>query len=206
MTITAVELLLYAGGLAILVITPGPVWVATIARTAAGGFKAAWPLPLGVAVGDAIWPLAAIFGLSTLVTIYADALNLVRYFGALIFVLMGIAILRAKHLSLTADKALTAPGFLAGFLAGLFAVIGNPKAIFFYLGLLPAFFDFAVLTRLDVAIICVTSLAVPLAGNLLLVVFVDQIRRFLHTEKAVQRVNLFSGFVLIFMGLAILVL
>ena len=64
MTITLDGLLLYCGALVILFLTPGPVWVALIARGLSGGFSAAWPLAVGVALGDLVWPLAAIFGLS----------------------------------------------------------------------------------------------------------------------------------------------
>ena len=39
MTVSFVELLLYAGGVFILFITPGPVWVAIAARALSGGFN-----------------------------------------------------------------------------------------------------------------------------------------------------------------------
>ena len=47
MTITAADLLLYCGALLILFLTPGPVWLAMMARALSGGFGAAWPLALG---------------------------------------------------------------------------------------------------------------------------------------------------------------
>jgi hypothetical protein len=59
-TITAHQLLLYAGALLILFVTPGPVWVALTARALSGGFRQAWPLAVGVTVGDILWPLLAI--------------------------------------------------------------------------------------------------------------------------------------------------
>ena len=68
MNLATSDLLLYAGALCVLFLTPGPVWVALIARTLAGGFNGAWPLALGVVVGDVLWPLVAIFGLTWLVT------------------------------------------------------------------------------------------------------------------------------------------
>jgi hypothetical protein len=34
----------------------------------------------------------------------------------------------------------------AGFLAGLAVILGNPKAILFYMGMLPGFFDLRALT------------------------------------------------------------
>ena len=67
MTITPIELLFYAGGLFILFLTPGPVWVALLARAMSGGFHSAWPLALGVVVGDIIWPLIAILSLTWIV-------------------------------------------------------------------------------------------------------------------------------------------
>jgi uncharacterized glyoxalase superfamily protein PhnB len=39
-------------------IAPGPVWVALTARALSGGFAAAWPLAIGVTIGDLVWPLA----------------------------------------------------------------------------------------------------------------------------------------------------
>ena len=54
MTVTASGLVLYAGALLILFVTPGPVWVALLARSLSGGFAAAWPLAVGVALGVAL--------------------------------------------------------------------------------------------------------------------------------------------------------
>ena len=59
MSLTGVDLLLYAGALFVLFLTPGPVWVAMVARALSGGFGAAWPLALGVVIGDVLWPLLA---------------------------------------------------------------------------------------------------------------------------------------------------
>ena len=44
MTVTAYEIGLYALAMAGLWAVPGPVWVALLARSLAGGFPAAWPL------------------------------------------------------------------------------------------------------------------------------------------------------------------
>src|SRR5210317_1651351 len=62
MTLTAGDIALYAGAMLILFITPGPVWVALLARAMSGGFAAAAPLALGVATGDILWPLLAVLG------------------------------------------------------------------------------------------------------------------------------------------------
>ena len=64
MTITLPQAFLYAIALAILWLTPGPVWVAILARSISGGFRSSVPLIFGVALGDLLWPLVALLGLS----------------------------------------------------------------------------------------------------------------------------------------------
>ena len=79
MTLSAGDMTLYAVALLILFLTPGPVWLALLARTVAGGFQSAWPLALGVAVGDVVWPLLAILGLSWITSEYEGALTVFRW-------------------------------------------------------------------------------------------------------------------------------
>ena len=89
MTVTAAQLVAYAGALALLVLTPGPVVAALIARAATGGVGAAVPLAAGVAVGDVAWPLAALFGIGALVQVWGGVLEALRYGGAAMLGWMG---------------------------------------------------------------------------------------------------------------------
>ncbi len=203
MTITITELALYAGALFILFMTPGPVWVAVIARAVSGGFKSAVPLAFGVALGDILWPLVALLGVSYLVSIYADILIVFRYAAAFLLCLMGAALMRWPDKVLSENSTFTRPGMWAGFIAGFAAVIANPKASLFYMTLLPSFFDFNTLTRADMIAICALSFVVPMAGNLILASFVDQMRRFLASPDAVRKTNIWAGVALICVGLII---
>lgn len=203
MTITSSGLLLYIGALFILWATPGPVWVAIIARSISSGVKGAWPLALGVSVGDVIWPLVAILGVSYLVSIYADIMIALRYFAAFLLAMMGTVLVRWPDKVISTDNSLTAPGIWAGFLAGLAAVIANPKAVLFYMTLLPSFFNFTTITSLDIVVICISSAIVPFLGNISLSLFVDQIRRFLASPVALRRTNIAAGLSLIGVGIFI---
>ena len=200
MTISVSEVTLYAAALFILFITPGPVWVAVIARAISGGTRSVVPLAFGVALGDLIWPLVAVFGVTAIVAVWADFLIVLRYAGAAVLILMGLAIIRHADKDLSAATGLSAPGAWAGFMAGLLAVTANPKASLFYMALLPTFFDFTVIQPLDILVICIVSFLVPLAGNLILALFVGRIRRFLQSPRAVKRTNLGAGLALIGVG------
>ncbi|GGW25922.1 lysine transporter LysE [Gemmobacter lanyuensis] len=203
MSISIWQVLAYAGGMAALWAVPGPVWVALLARALSGGFAAAWPLAVGVALGDLLWPLAAILGLSWVHTQYGDVLSLLRWVAAGVFLTMGVMLLRKKPQAPGTDSRLTRPGLWAGFSVGVAAVVGNPKAILFYMGALPGFFDLGRLTALDTAIIICISAFVPMLGNLALALFLDRARAVLSSPENIHRLNLASGIML--MGVALVI-
>ena len=204
MTLTAPELGLYALGMAGLWAVPGPVWVALLARALSGGFAAAWPLALGVTLGDLLWPALAIFGMGWVLSVYGEALHVLRWIAAATFAVMGALLIAKSGTLMSADSKLTRPGRLAGLMTGVAAVVGNPKAILFYMTVLPAFFgDVSRLTAVDIACILAVSVAVPLVGNLGLALFLDRARVLLSNPARVQMLNRISGGLLILVACAI---
>ncbi len=203
MTVTVPDLLLYAGALVILFMTPGPVWVALLARSLSGGFQAAWTLAIGVAVGDILWPLVAVLGVAWLVAEFAGFMEVLKWVAVLVFIVMGAALIRNADHALDANSRLTRPGMWAGFVAGVAVIIGNPKAVLFYMGVLPGFFDLTAVTTLDMVAICTLSFMVPLVGNLVLAASVDRVRGLLKSPAATRRMNVTAGWLLIAVGLVI---
>ena len=119
MTISATDLLFYAGALLVLFATPGPVWVALLARAMSGGFSAAWPLAVGVTVGDALWPLLAIYGLTWIVAQFSQFIIVMQWVAALTFVIMGVLLIRHAGKGISSYNRLTKPGMWAGFATGV---------------------------------------------------------------------------------------
>ena len=203
MTITAGQLGFYAFGLLILFLTPGPVWVALTARALSGGFRAAWPLAVGVTLGDLLWPFLAILGVTWILSVFEGFMTVMRWVACATFLIMGALIIRNARKAIGTDSRLTRPGMLAGFLAGVAVIIGNPKAILFYMGMLPGFFDVTALTWVDIAVICLVSMLIPLAGNLTLAWFIGKARGLLTSPDALRRTNIIAGVLLILVGLVI---
>ncbi|MDJ0627370.1 MAG: LysE family translocator [Rhodobacter sp.] len=203
MTATPLDLALYAGALFILFLTPGPVWVAMAARTLSGGFNAAWPLALGVVVGDAVWPLLAVLGVAWLVSVFTGFVLVLKWVAAGVFLVMGTLILRHADRTIASDHRLTRPGMWAGFVAGVAVILGNPKAILFYMGVLPGFFDLTRVTALDILAIVFLSMLVPLIGNLFFALFIDRARQLMTSPRALRRTNTVAGCLLICVGLVI---
>jgi threonine/homoserine/homoserine lactone efflux protein len=203
MTVTTLELTFYAGAILILFLTPGPVWVALTARAMSGGFGSAAPLAVGVALGDALWPLAAIFGLTWILSIYGDLLEAMKWVAMAMFVIMGAQLIRHAGAQLSTDSRLTRPGALAGFAAGVTVILANPKAILFYMGVLPGFFDLTRVTWVDVAAILAVSVTIPMMGNLVLALAIDRARALLRSGRALARANRIAGVLLIAVGVGI---
>ena len=203
MTLGFLDLALYAAAVFILFLTPGPVWVALLARAMSGGFKAAWPLALGVAFGDAIWPILAIFGVSLVANEIDGIMAILRYVAAVVFLVMGLLLVLKVENTLGNYSRLTRPGMWAGFIAGVVVILGNPKAILFYMGVLPGFFDLTEVAPLDLIAIVMVSSTTPLLGNLILASFVNKARTSLQSARAVRRINIMSGMLLIAVGLVI---
>lgn len=203
MTASPTDLLLYAGAILILFLTPGPVWVALTARALSGGFASAWPLAVGVVIGDILWPLLAILGVTWIVSVFDEFMVFMRYVAAVMFLVMGVMLIRHAGASIGTDSRLTRPGRWAGFMAGVAVIVGNPKAVLFYMGVLPGFFDLGRITWLDVVAILAISAMIPLMGNLLMALSVDRARRLLTSPTALRRVNIVAGVLLCLVGLVI---
>ncbi|MGC8201095.1 LysE family translocator [Aliiroseovarius sp. PTFE2010] len=197
MTITIADMALYALALLILFLTPGPVWMALMARALSGGFHAAWPLAIGVAVGDALWPLLAILGLGWVASEFDGLTYVLKFVASGFFLWLGVTIIRHCDRQIAADSRLTRPGMWAGFVAGVIVILANPKAILFYMGMLPGFFDLRALTAPDIAVIVALSMAVPLLGNVVMAGFVGLARNLMSSPKALRRLNISAGIMLI---------
>lgn len=189
--------------LVILFLTPGPVWVALIARTVSGGAKSSISLALGVSLGDMLWPFVVYFSLSLLISLYSDILLIFRYVASFVLILMGLQIIYLRNKTVSEDHRLTKSGFIAGFYAGFIAVTANPKASLFYMTLLPGFFNFELIGIIDVCLISLLSFSIPMIGNILMILFVAKVRSLLSSPYAVRMTNLISGILLVFVGISI---
>jgi threonine/homoserine/homoserine lactone efflux protein len=137
------------------------------------------------------------------VSSFDGTMRLLRLVAAAMFVGMGYLLMRHPDRRLAADSRLTRPGRWAGFAAGVAAILGNPKAILFYMGVLPGFFDLTRITGRDVAAILAVSMTIPLIGNLSVALLIDRARRHLASPAAVRRMNLAAGGLLVAVGLVI---
>ncbi len=157
-----------------------------------------------MAIGDVFWPVLALLALGQILAVHTDILVWLRYIAVVVFVVMGCGLMLARNDEISAPRQLTRSGLMAGFVAGLMVIFGNPKAILFYMGILPGFFPVGMLTAADVAMIATISAVVPFTGNIILAMALDQASRLLQSGRLRRQINRATGLVLILVGLAIL--
>ena len=114
-------------------ISPGPNFALMLKIGLGSGRRAALWTVLGIAVGEAIWGLAAVFGVAALALHYPMVGTAIRWAGGLFLLRLGFGALRSAWRNAPpADAATAVPG---GFGTGLGIMLLNPKAGFFWISL-----------------------------------------------------------------------
>lgn len=122
---------------AVVICTPGPDTALTLRNTLLGGRGNGLRTAQGVAVGQALWTLAASAGAAALVAASQPVFVAVRVVGAAYLVWLGLQSLR---MAVRGRSAEVAPrGSSAGFRQGLLSNLASPKMAVFFTSLLPQF-------------------------------------------------------------------
>ncbi|HUQ08666.1 MAG TPA: LysE family translocator [Steroidobacteraceae bacterium] len=174
------------------VATPGPGIAAIVARSLAHGMKGAPAFIAGFVVGDMVWFSIAATGLAALAKAAAWLFIGIKWAGVayLLYLAYRLWTAPAERVEVKGDDR--QHGWRA-FVASLMLTLANPKAILFFLALLPTVVD---LTTLTVASFLEISAAICLLLPLVLgayVVLAAKARRMFTTPSAVRKLNRGSG-------------
>jgi len=148
-------LVAYVAALAIAVAIPGPGIVALMGQALGNGLRASMVFLAGILLGDIVYLTIAVAGLAALAQLFAGAFLLVKIAGGLYLLYLSFRFWTSKAGLSRMEKAGKSSD-MATFLSGFAVTLGNPKAIVFYLALLPnvidlqsvAFRDWAVMVAL----------------------------------------------------------
>jgi len=89
----------------ILAIVPGPAVFAIIARSFSSGKLQAFYMTAGIILGDYIFIILALFGLSALAEIMGTAFIIIKYLSAAYLIWLGIKMLRTKTESIDIEAS-----------------------------------------------------------------------------------------------------
>jgi threonine/homoserine/homoserine lactone efflux protein len=136
------QLAAFLGVAAVVICTPGQDTALTIRNVLAGGRGSGIATAAGVALGQAVWTVAAAFGVVAVLQASQPAFLAVRYAGALFLVYLGVQSLRAalsrrsRPVERVRGRRMTPT---AAFRQGVVSNLANPKMVAFFTSLLPQF-------------------------------------------------------------------
>lgn len=144
--------LAFLGAIFIFMATPGPGVLAVVSRALGSGLPYALSMSVGMVVGDIVFLLLSIYGLSIVASKFYTLFLIVKISGGLYLVYIGYKMFISKNSSFLLQKS-KKRGLFGDFLSGLFITLSNPKVIAFYIGFLPTFVDLQNITFKDTVIV-----------------------------------------------------
>jgi threonine/homoserine/homoserine lactone efflux protein len=189
------NLLVFAAAYLAVVILPGPGVTALVARVLARGAHGTAAFIAGFVAGSLVWFTVAATGLAALASAFGGFFIAVRYAGAAYLIYLAWKLWSAPARPMQAvDVSPDGRGRL--FLAGLAINLGNPKAIVFFLALLPTVVDLDALTPLGFAELAAVIAAIVSAVFSVYAIAAARARRLFTSPRAIVLVNRGSGIVM----------
>ena len=131
-----------------------------VARSATLGVANGIAVSFGIVLGDLVFILLAIIGLSVVAETMGSMFMVIKYLGATYLLWLGYSLLTENRATtITANKNREEGSLIASFLAGFFLTLGDIKAIFFYVSLFPMFINLPALQVVDILVIILITVA-----------------------------------------------
>ena len=202
MTLNSIVALL--GAMIVLAIVPSSSVFAVVARTISSGFTHGAITVAGILIGDFVFIILAIYGLSAIAGKITILSLLIKYLGGIYLIWLGIKMSRTKLKSIEIER-ISESSWLSSFFSGLLITLSDSKAIFFYLSFFPAFLDLKNLSIIDaIAILTTTTLAVG-GTKLGYAYLANKSRSSLTSLKAQKVTNITAGSMMIITGIFLIV-
>jgi threonine/homoserine/homoserine lactone efflux protein len=194
--------LIYCTLYAICIAVPGPGVVAMVARALGSGFRSAIPAAIGTAVGDFIWMTLSAFGLAAIAEAMGQSFLIVKYAGALYLLYMGYKYWTAEVSEMPKAVPTT---MRQSFLSQLSVTLGNPKAMAFFLAILPTVVDLKHLNGVGfLQLSAATAVLIP-SIMLAYAALAAQVRAFLTSRRARKGINRTAAVIMVGAGAGVAV-
>ncbi len=119
--------------------TPGPSHLLMLSNSMAHGFKRSLATVAGDLTANLLQMLAAGLGLAALLTVYANALAVIKWLGVAYLIFLGLRLIRNAGTRNTGSQEAAPASAGKLWLQGFITSATNPKAIVFFAALFPQF-------------------------------------------------------------------
>jgi threonine/homoserine/homoserine lactone efflux protein len=186
------NLIVFAAAYLAVVLLPGPGVTALIARVLTQGTRGAPAYVAGFVTGSLLWFTVAAAGLAALASAFGGLFIVIRYAGAAYLLFLAWKLWTAPVRSVEAVDA-SPDGRWRLFLAGLAINLGNPKAMVFFLALLPTVVNLDALTPAGFAELAGLVAVIVTAVFTAYAIAAERARRLFSSPRAIRLLNRGSG-------------
>jgi threonine/homoserine/homoserine lactone efflux protein len=206
----------FVGVLLVVLCTPGPDFAVVLRHALAGprrGVRAA----AGIVTGLAVHTTVAALGLSAVVAARPDVLTAIRWAGAAYLLLLGVqgvraALRRGPEVPAASTPAGSIPAPIPAaptpvgrpFVDGLVGNLLNPKALLFFLGLIPQFLDHDHAAGGQILLLAGTTVAAAVLWWTLVIAAAARGRAALRHRKTRRVVDAVTGTALVGVALGVI--
>ena len=125
-----------------------------VTRSATLGRGNGFAVAAGIVLGDLIFIILAMLGLSVVAETMSGLFMVIKYLGALYLLWFGFSLLKSKgKTTIMVDSTREKGNIVTSFLAGFILTLGDVKAIVFYVSIFPVFIDLSALQATEVLIV-----------------------------------------------------
>jgi homoserine/homoserine lactone efflux protein len=126
-------------------LSPGPAVFYTVSQGVRGAMRRTLPAAAGILTANGIYFALSATSLGAIIAASARFFMIAKWLGAAYLIFLGIKALRSANsmhaVALGADPSVRDPGLRSVYLGALTLQLANPKALLFFLALLPQFID-----------------------------------------------------------------
>lgn len=152
-------LIAFIAGMLVLSASPGPGVLASVAKAVSDGFRESLFLIGGLASGDVIFLLLAVFGMSAVSQITGEMFFIIKIAGGIYLIFLGIKLFKGKSMVYESRK-IKNKGRLNTYLSGFMVTMGNPKPILFYASVVPTIVNLKKVGAADTVIMAIVIISV----------------------------------------------
>jgi threonine/homoserine/homoserine lactone efflux protein len=183
----------YALTLFVVALIPGPGITALVARALGTSFAESLAMAIGISLGDLVFLTAVALGLSVVAQTFGFVFIVIKYAGAAYLAWMAFKIWTSGIVKAEVAPRPKRASLVQAMLSGLMVTLGNPKAMLFYLALVPTLIDITRVTFTDYLVLMGVSIAVLLIVTIPYIVLAAKARELLRHPAALKRLNRLSA-------------
>ncbi|GAB3545479.1 LysE family translocator [Noviherbaspirillum agri] len=186
---------------AVVCLTPGPAALLVVAQGISNGFRQSYWAIAGIALANSLYFALSATGIAALIVASGTLFSVIKWVGVAYLFYLGISAMMSKSsaLTVTSDAREAVTGTRA-FWQAVVVELSNPKALLYFVALLPQFIDPAAPLGMQMLVFGVTCVGLDIAAYSLYGWLGSKTQRFTANARFVKTSNRASGGLLMIAG------